>query len=222
MRWLKSGQNDVRSKPLALTQFAMEVLFPAVMPGAPALVLLDAVENLSLPLTGSSTNVYAGNPLFNVATYDVDIYAGAAYTVSSQNNVENPPIVRPFPADPTNPSAVSRFALGASAWLSAFPGIAPRTLSIQPHGMTSFGSGVSAQVALGNSSAYQTVPAVQQADGTWLAQLSLAQDTTTSVRLAPASGSEPKPYEWIDVGRYFKPRAGAAASGDQNWSHRYG
>lgn len=208
--WLKSGQNDVRNQPLVLTLFALQVLYPSTMSGAPALILHDEVENLDLPLTAASTDVYPGSSLFNVASYSVNIYAGAAYTLSSQNNVENPPIVRQFPADPANYSAVSRFALGASAWLNTFPMIAPGTLSIQPRDVSSFADGVSAQVSLGNSLAYETVPAIRQADGTWLANLNLTQDTTTSVRLVPASGTEPKPYDWIDTGRYFTPKAGIA------------
>jgi 1,4-alpha-glucan branching enzyme len=209
--WLKSGQNDVRSQPLALTSFALEVLYPAAFPNAPSLLLRDNVENFTLPLIASAVQPYAGNPVFSVAAYDVKMFAGASYSVSTQNNVENPPLVRPFPADPANAGAVSRFALGASAWLVAFPAIAPATLSIQPHGATSFGAGVSAQVSIGNAPAYQTVPAIQQPDGTWLANLNLAQNTTTSVKLTPANGTEPKPYDWIDTGRYFTPAAGTVA-----------
>jgi hypothetical protein len=206
--WLKSGENDVRSQPLALTPFALEVLYPAALPSAPVLVLQDVVENLNIPLAATAVATYAGSPLFKVGTYSASIYPGAAYTVATQNNVENPPLTRPFPADPL---AVSRFAVGASSWLGAFPAIAPATLSIQPHGTTSFGSGVSAQVFMGDGPAYQTVAAIQQPDGSWLANLSVAQNTTSCVRLAPVSGTEAKPYDWIDTGRYFTPAAGTTA-----------
>ena len=209
--WLKSGENDVRSTPLALTSFPVEVLYPAALATPPALAVMDVVEQFPIPLSAPSVTPYAGSPLFNVATYDAEIYPGASYTLSSQNNAENPPIVRPFPADPTSPGAVSRFALGASAWLTAFPDIVSGTLSIQPHETTSFGSGVSAQVSLGNAGAYQSVAAIQQPDGTWLAKLSLAQNTTSSVRLTPVAGTEPKPYNWIDTVRYFTPAGGTTA-----------
>ena len=36
---------------------------------------------------------------------------------------------------------------------------------------------------------------------------SVALDTTTSVDLIPAIGTEPKPYAWIDTSRYFTPTA---------------
>ena len=207
--WVKSGENDVRSQPLTLTAFPVEVLYPAAMAAAPVLVVTDSVEQLDLPLMASSVTNYAGSPLFNVAQYQANIYPGASYTLSTQDNVENPPLVRPFPADPADATLVSRFVLGASAWLAAFPAVVPAMLSIQPHGATCFGSGVSAQVFLGNSSvAAQTVPAVQQPDGSLTVALGLVQDSTTSVRLVPVTGAEAKPYDGIDTGRYFTPAAG--------------
>lgn len=209
--WLKSGENDVRSTPLALTSFPVEVLYPAALAAAPALAVTDVVEQVNIPLSAPAVATYGGNPLFNVATYDAKIYPGASYSLASQNNAESPSLVRPFPMDPTSAAVVSRFTLGASAWLTAFPAIVHATLSIQPHGATSFGAGVSAQVSIGNAAAYQTVAAIQQPDGTWLANLSVAQSTTTSVRLTPVSGTEAKPYSQIDTGRYFTPAAGTAA-----------
>jgi 1,4-alpha-glucan branching enzyme len=209
--WIKSGENDVRSQPLALTPFPVEVLYPASLGAAPVLAVTDVVEQFTAPLSAASVASYAGNSLFNVAQYNASIYPGAAYTLSSQNNAENPPIVRPFPADPADATAVSCFVLGAGAWLTAFPAIMPATLSLQPHGTTCFGGGVTAQVFLGNTTvACQTVPAVQQPDGSWAASLTLAQGTTTSVQLIPVSGTEAKPYDWINTGRYFTPAAGAA------------
>jgi hypothetical protein len=116
--WLKSGQNDVRSQPLAVTSCALELLFPATLPGAPMLTLLDTTEGISLPLAATATQPYAGDRLFQVAAYAVNIYPGASYTVSTQNNVENPPLSRPFPADPANAGVTSRFVLGAGDWIS--------------------------------------------------------------------------------------------------------
>ncbi|MGC9944628.1 MAG: alpha-amylase family glycosyl hydrolase, partial [Verrucomicrobiota bacterium] len=210
--WVKSGENDVRSTPLTLTSFLVEVLYPAAAATAPDLVITDVVEQVNIPLTATSVAPYTGSPVFNIAGYSANIYPGASYTLSTLNNVENPPIVRPFPADPANAAWISRFALGASAWVINFPATAQATLSIQPHGATSFGSGVSAQVFLGNSTApYQTLPAVQQPDGSWLANLILLPATTSSVRLDPVIGTEPKPYDWIDTTRYFTPQPGIAA-----------
>jgi 1,4-alpha-glucan branching enzyme len=209
--WLKSGENDVRSTPLAPTSFAVQVLYPAALGNTPVLAVTDVVEQVTIPMPAPTVTPYEGSPFLNVAAYDAEIYPGAAYTLSTQNNVENPPIVRPFPADPAVPGEVSRFVLGASAWQAAFPKMAPATLSIQPHGTTSFASGVSVQVSLGNAGVYQSVAAVKQTDGTWLANLSVPQATTTSVQLLPVNGTEAKPYDQIDTKRYFTPAAGTTA-----------
>ena len=134
----------------------------------------------------------------------------SSQAASGQPNVENPPLSRPFPADPTALDAVSLCALGASAWLAAFPQVAPVPLAIQPLAASSFAGGVSVQVSIGNGPPYQTVPATQQSDGTWQATLDLAIATTTAFDLLPAAGSEPTPYAWIDTSRYFTPASAAA------------
>ena len=108
--WLKSGQCDVRSTPLALTPVALEVLFSARLSAPPQLALQDLVEKSVFPLVCSSAQPYGRSSLFKVATYSVSIYPQASYAVASQQNVENPPIQRPFPADPSALGTVSRFA----------------------------------------------------------------------------------------------------------------
>jgi 1,4-alpha-glucan branching enzyme len=204
--WLKSGQSDVRSQPLALTAFSLEVLHSAALPSAPQLTLTDTVEQSTFPVTAANSQPYAASPLFNVSTYNVSIYPGASYAISG--NFENPPLQRPFPADPTVIGSVSRFALGATAWLSAFPPISNMPLAITPRPASSFTTGVSVQISIGNGPAYATVPAAQLPDGSWNAALTVALNTTTSIVLIPAAGSEPKPYDWIDTSRYFTPAAG--------------
>jgi 1,4-alpha-glucan branching enzyme len=109
--------------------------------------------------------------------------------------------------DPSAPDTLSRFALGASAWVPTFPKIVPIPLSIKPQLASSFSGGLSVQVSVGNGPTYETVPATRQPDGTWQATPNLAQDTTTAIDLVPAVGSEPKPYAWIDTSRYFTPAA---------------
>jgi len=120
---------------------------------------------------------------------------------------ESAPITRAFPANPADISQVSRFVLGAGAWLADFPVVgASVMLVIEPQTPSSFAAGVGVQVSLGNgTSAYQSVAASKAADGTWSATLTVAQDTTTRIKLLPASGAEPKPYDWIDTSRYFTP-----------------
>jgi len=206
--WLKSGQCDVRSTQLALTPVKLEVLYSASLPTPPQMALQDLVEKgPAFPLLCSATRPYEGSPRFKVATYSVPIYAGASYAVASQQNVELPAIQRPFPADPSAPEVVSRFALGAGDWIDAFPTIAPIPLSIKSQPVSSFTRGLTAQVSIGNGPAYATVPAALQPDGTWQATLEVALDTTTAIDLLPAVGAEPKPYAWIDTSRYFTPTA---------------
>jgi 1,4-alpha-glucan branching enzyme len=203
--WLKSGQCDLRSQPLALTPVALEVLYSAQLAAPPQLVLTDLVEQSVFPVAVSSVEAYGGSPLFHVAACSAAIYPGASYAVSTQGSVENPAISRPFPADPAALDAVSRFALGASAWLADFPAVAPVPLAIQPQTPSSFGEGLSVQVSIGNGPVYQTVAAARAADGAWQAVADLAVDTTTAFDLLPAAGAERKPYDWIDTSRYFTP-----------------
>ena len=208
--WLKSGQCDVRSKPLALTSVPLEMLYSASLPAAPQLALQDMVEGSVFPTASSSTKAYSGSSLFKVGTYSVAIYPGASYTITSAQNIENPAIQRAFPADPTVLGGVSRFFLGASAWVNAFPAIASIPLTITPQLASSFSSGLSLQVSLGNGPVYDKVRASQRPDGTWEAGLRLPLNTTTSVDLLPVAGTEPKPYAWIDTSRYFTPTASTA------------
>jgi 1,4-alpha-glucan branching enzyme len=204
--WLKSGQCDLRNKPLELTAVALEVLYGANLPGAPQLALNDLVEGSVFPLFSSSSKPYAASSLFKIAAYQVPIYPEASYAVTSMD-LEDPPIQRPFPADPSVLDTASRFILGASAWVDSFPGMATIPLSIKPQLASSFNGGLKVQVSLGNGPAYQTVPATLQNDGTWLAMPTLAPNTTTAIDLIPTVGDEPKPYAWIDTSRYFTPTA---------------
>jgi 1,4-alpha-glucan branching enzyme len=162
-------------------------------------------------VTVSAVRPYPASPLFQVASCSAAIFPQASYAVSSSQNVENPPISRPFPADPAALDTVSRFALGASAWLSAFPAVGPVPLGIQPQTPSSFDRGLAVQVSIGNGPPYQTLPATRQADGTWLATPDLPLDTTTAIDLLPAAGAEPKPYAWIDTSRYCTPTAATVA-----------
>ena len=121
--WLKSGQCDVRSAPLTLTPVVLEVLYSATLPAAPQLTLMDLVEDLTFPVASSSTAAYAGDARFKAAKYSVPIYPQTSYALTSQGNVENPPLQRPFPANPAALNSVSRFVVGAGAWVAAFPAL---------------------------------------------------------------------------------------------------
>jgi len=205
--WLKSGQCDVRSQPLALTPVPLEILVPAAG-AAPVLTLNDVAESLQLPVSASACRPYAESPLFQIASYLPTIYPQAAYNLSvDPGGGERAPITRAFPANPADLTQISRFALGAGAWLTNFPTVATSvTLSIEPRNPSSFVQGVAVQLSLGNSTPpYQSIPARLAADGSWTADLTVAQNTTTSINLLPAVGPEPTPYAWIDTSRYFTP-----------------
>ncbi|MBV8358398.1 MAG: hypothetical protein JO189_10740 [Deltaproteobacteria bacterium] len=205
--WLKSGQCDVRNTPLSLQPVALEVLYSASLSSPPQLALQDLVEGSVFPLVTTSVQPYDSSSLFKVAKYTVSIYPEASYAVTSQAGIENPPISRPFPPDPSVLDKVSRFALGASSWVDAFPAIMRIPLSIKPQVPSSFTAGLSIDISIGNGPSYESVPATLQTDGTWQATLTCALDTTISIDLVSAAGSEPKPYDWIDTSRYFTPTA---------------
>lgn len=204
--WLKSGQCDVRSQPLTLTPVALEVLYSATLLAPPQLTLTDLVEGSSFPSASSSTIQYGRNPRFKIASYSVPIYPQASYAITTAQNVENPPIQRPFPATPSDPSSLSRFVLGAGDWVDSFPAFKQIPLSIKPQANSSFTKGVSVQLCVGNGPSYDVITASFQRDGTWEATLNLPSDTTTSINLKPVSGTEPKPYDWIDTRRFFTAR----------------
>ena len=191
---------------LTLTAVPLEVLYSARLAAAPPDHSYRYGRKLYVPGNGGeSAQPYAGSSLFQIGSYNVSIYPGASYSISG--NIENPPIQRPFPADPGAVGSVSRFALGATAWLDAFPSVSNTPLSITPRPASSFSAGVSVQISIGNGPAYTTVPASRLADGSWTASLTVALNTTTSIVLIPVAGAEPKPYDWIDTSRYFTPAA---------------
>jgi hypothetical protein len=53
------------------------------LPSSPQIVLQDLVEQIDFPFICTSAETYSGSPLFRVATYNVQIYPGASYAVSS-------------------------------------------------------------------------------------------------------------------------------------------
>jgi 1,4-alpha-glucan branching enzyme len=203
--WLKSGQCDVRSQPLSLTPLDVEVLVPAALSPPPSLLLQDVTEGQTFAALPVATQPYAGSPLFQVAAYRPSIYPQAGYSLKA-NTGEGSPINRPFPANPADLTQTSRFALGASAWVDDFPSVAATAnLVIVPLSNQSFSAGLNVQLAIGNGVPYATVPATRGVDQNWKALLTVAQATTTSLRLVPVGTAERTPYAWIDTGRYFTP-----------------
>ena len=81
------------------------------------------------------------------------------------------------------------------------------TLSITPKAASAFTGGLSVSVSVGSNPSYQTVPAVQQPDGTWLATPDVQLGIETSFNLIPAGGTESKPYDGLDTSRKYTPTA---------------
>ncbi|HEX4142211.1 MAG TPA: alpha-amylase family glycosyl hydrolase [Pirellulales bacterium] len=202
--WLKSGQCDVRSQPLALTTAPVEALVAASLEPAPTLVIQDVAEGSKFEWSATSTRPYS-DPRFQVATYQPAIYPQAGYNQSAKSG-EGSTITRPFPANPADPTITSRFVLGVSSWFTTFPSVTSSVaLVVVPRTPSSFAAGLSVQLSLGNAVAYETVPATLAADQTWMATLRATANVPTNVTLLPARGAEPTPYDWIDNSRFFTP-----------------
>src|SRR5207237_2555175 len=158
---IKSGQVSVRRQPLTLPSLPVEVLFPASLGSPPALNLIDPVEDVSQTLS-PTVRPFPGSNLFRIAGYGAPMYPDAVYNVSILGGTgDAPSFVRPFPADPDDLTAVSRFILGADGWVSAFPAPTTVTLAIQPKPASSFVSGLTVQAGVGNAPAHETVAAVR-------------------------------------------------------------
>ena len=155
------------SQPITIRlSLPVEVLFPASLGSPPALDLLDPVEDLHEPLTGTA-DPFPGSALFRVGSYAAPIYPDAAYTLSASADEGTPPLARPFPADPDDLSAPSRFILGVDGWVTDFPAVASAvTLVVEPKPATSFAGGFTVQVGVGGAPAYEALAASLAPDGT--------------------------------------------------------
>jgi 1,4-alpha-glucan branching enzyme len=210
--WLKSGQVSIRDQPLELIAMPVEVLYPAAMTSPPDLVLNDEVDGFQQDFPAESSAPFPGGPPFRVAMYSIPIYPDAAYVVSAAEGSTNP-ARRPFPADPDDFTVVSRFALDADRWLPTFPAAVTITLSIEPVSSSSFPAGLNVQTGIANAVPHETVPAVQQPDGTWQATLTALSTVPNWLILQPVGQKELRPYhpapydDWIDIRRLFTPPA---------------
>jgi 1,4-alpha-glucan branching enzyme len=213
--WVKSGQVSVRRAPLALTNVPMDVLYPAAA-APPGFILRDPVEQLEQALAPVGPPVPADpGGLFAVATYRVPIYPGAAYEVRAADADEpGGRLDRPFPADSARPTATSRLVLGAPGWVANFPPVGRTvTVAVTPRAASAFAGGVIVRVGVGSAAAHDAVPAALQAGGDWNAAVAAVPGVRHWVQLVPAGGlPEPKPYDWLDVRRYFTPPAAGGAA----------
>jgi 1,4-alpha-glucan branching enzyme len=208
--WLKSGQCDVRSQQFNLTSVPLTVMLPANLATVPAMTLTDVAEDETFSFNPTNVQPLAGTP-FQLATYAPTVYPQAAYTIQADSG-ESAAIVRPFPADPADTTAMSTCVLGTSAWFAGVPQISQSvTVVVEPRpAASSFTKGLSIQVSTGNAVPYATEPAVFSPGQGWTAALTVAQNTLTSLALVPANGIEPTPYaspyqSWIDIRRMFTP-----------------
>ena len=181
--WLKSGQCNVRSKPLALTNVPLQVLYGANLAAAPQFTLTDLVEGSTYAIAPPSTQPYAGNALFQVATYSVSIYPGTSYAISSAGKIENPADSEALPCRPFGHR--QRFA-------GRFGSVAPGSARFQrlSRSRSRFGRWPSRVSAAASPCRFRsgmdlsTRPSLQpqQQDGTWQASLQLYR----SIRPSPS------------------------------------
>ncbi len=85
--WVKSGQVSVHHEELTLTNFPLEVLFPAVLGSPPVVDLIDPIEDSHQLLT-AAVAPFPGNPLFRVASYSAPMYPDAVYKVTVRDGSE--------------------------------------------------------------------------------------------------------------------------------------
>jgi len=202
--WIKSGQVSVRGRKLALGSWPIEVQFPASLGSPPLLDLVDPVEQLHQRLEAVAVNPVPAAPLFRIGRYDAPIYADAVYELNAPGAEGEEPLVRPFPARPGVAISTSRFVLGAGGWVPALPAASgPVQLVIQPRPASAFSGGVTIEAGVGAAPAHDAVAGVRQADGTWLATVTVPMGVRTWVKLIGAGGAEPRPYESIDIRRFF-------------------
>jgi 1,4-alpha-glucan branching enzyme len=205
--WVKSGQVNIRKSPLVLTDVQVEVLYPATMSSPPTLYRNDLGEARRDPISATHDQLYMQGNLFRVASYSVEIYPDAPYTVCAANGAEGSDcsIVRAFPPDPNDVTAPARFVLGGEGWIASFPDVIPsaRILIEQHPSDTAFGGGIQLTASVGAAPPYETVSAIQQADGTWQATLNVVVGTRTYVNFVPANGPETRLYDWVDTSRHF-------------------
>ena len=202
--YLKSGQISVRHAPLALRTFPVEVLFPATV-AAPKLDLYDPFDDSNQELQPTES-AFAGSGLFKVGTYAAQIYPDSVYTLTVHRMEGDSPFIRPFPSPHAGTTAPSRLVVGLDGWMAAMPNVVTEKIIVQPlPGSTSFAAGLNILTSTQLGPAQQTVAAVAQADGTYVAQVTALADVRNALWLQPVSGGEHELYAWIDKKRFYVP-----------------
>ncbi|MBF0436945.1 MAG: hypothetical protein HQL77_16450 [Magnetococcales bacterium] len=211
--WIKSGQVNIRKRPLVLTPVFLEVLYPATMTSPPTLCRNDLGEDRKDQISATQDQPYAQSALFRVAGYSVEIYPDAPYTVCRPNDVctandaeesvcSN---IHAFPPDPNDVTVPARFVLGQEGWIDSFPKVIPSArIIIEPRpSLSAFSGGIKLKASVDETQPYESVSATQQTDGSWQATLNVVVGARTYVNFVPENGSESKPYAWINTSRNF-------------------
>jgi maltooligosyltrehalose trehalohydrolase len=210
--WLKSGQVSVRDQPLDFTAMPVEVLYPPAMTPPPELLLIDEIDAFQQAFPAVSSARFPGARLFRVAHYSIPIYPGAAYVISAARG-STAPARRPFPVDPDDLGATSRFALDADGWLPTFPAATRATVAIDCASPSSFPAGLNVEIGIENGGPHQTVEAVRRPGGTWEAEVTALSNVKQWITLSTERRKEIRPYQpapyddWIDIRRPFTPPA---------------
>ena len=113
---------------------------PASLSAVPTLSLKDVTEGLTSNWTSiaAQPRYVPAARCFRWLPIEPAIYPLASYDLTV-DVAESSTITRPFPANPADIAQTSRFALGASAWVKAFPAFAPSVkLVIEPQAQFEF------------------------------------------------------------------------------------
>jgi 1,4-alpha-glucan branching enzyme len=188
--WVKAGQLDLRTQPLALVTDTLELLYPATLASPPLLNLQDTADDdvESFPATQSSNTA---DPLFRQARYAFQVYRDATYHLDFNLPETRGDPTRAFRLRLEDTPGTTKALYGHWPWLTAFPSrTAQVRLVIHPNLNSQFGSQLPLQVGVGQAPGHQDLTAQQQADGTWQAEAQVFPDLLQYMELLPADGLE--------------------------------
>jgi len=165
--WVKSGEVDVQSQPIAPVSVGVDFFFPLSL-GTPSLRIQDLVGDFDATVNPETQTPLDG--VFGSSHYAISVYAGALYNVWWTTEPQS--LMRRFRIPFGGNSDPTLGVNGYDHWLTTPP--VPNgavSLVIHPNPGTTFGAAVSVQVGIGDAPTHQTALARRSADGTWLLQL---------------------------------------------------
>jgi 1,4-alpha-glucan branching enzyme len=165
--WIKSGQVDLRTKPIALRSVPIDFIYPPEL-GTPHLHIEDLVDDYNATLDPAVPAVIDEH--LSRTRYTVSVYPGAIYNLSW--STEPCEMARRFRIPLDGSGGPSLAVNGYDHWLSQLPASASGQLKlvIHPNPASAFGQGIEIKAGIGTASAHQTETSTRQPDGTWIAE----------------------------------------------------